>query len=413
MFADTIKLLVLKIIKCRSCKNKSLNKLYSLGKHYLTGIFLPKKNSIISKGDLNLVICKKCSLVQLDQNFNVNEMYGDNYGYMSSLNKSMISHLQLKAINLKKKYKLKNNSNILDIGSNDGTFLSFFSRKFKLFGCDPTIKKFYKSYRKDITKIVNFFSAKLFSKKKFDLITSISMFYDLPDPLQFSREIYSILKTNGVWHIELSYMPMMIKNRSYDTICHEHLEYYSLKSLMYLLHKAKLKIINLSFNQINGGSIELDIVKKDSKLKECKELISWVLKSEKINGYNNIKKHLAFFEECKKHRKLLRGLLLALKKQKKKVIGYGASTKGNVLLQFCYIKSDLLSNIAEVNKFKFNKYTPGSKIKIISEKNARQKKPDYMLVLPWHFKDHIIKRENKFLKEGGKLIFPLPDIEII
>ena len=403
----------MKIKNCRSCKSKSLIKLYTLGKQTLTGIFPPKKNAKITKGELSMVICNKCKLLQLEHNFDANEMYGENYGYMSSLNKSMISHLKLKAFSLKNKFNLKSNDNILDIGSNDGTFLSFFNNKFKLFGCDPTIKKFSKYYRKDINQLPHFFSSKLFNNKKFNLITSISMFYDLPDPLGFAKEINSILHENGVWHIELSYMPMMIKNRSYDTICHEHLEYYSLKSLKYLLDKAGLKIINLSFNQINGGSIELDISKKKSKLKECKYLINWVLESERLNKYNEVGKHKLFFKECQNHKVLLKKLLLVLKKQNKKILGYGASTKGNVLLQYCNINSKLLNFIAEVNKFKFNKYTPGSNIKIISEKKAKLRNPDYMLVLPWHFKDHIIKREQKFLKNGGKLIFPLPDIEII
>ena len=403
----------MKIKNCRSCKSKFLTKIYTLGRQSLTGIFPSKKNAKISKGDLSMVICNKCKLLQLEHNFDANEMYGSNYGYMSSLNKSMISHLKLKALGLKKRYQLKSNMKILDIGSNDGTFLSFFNNKYKLFGCDPTISKFSKYYRKDINQIPFFFSSKLFENKKFDLISSISMFYDLPDPLTFAKEINSILNNNGVWHIELSYMPMMIKNRSYDTICHEHLEYYSLKSLKYLLDKANFKIINLSFNQINGGSIELDVTKKRSKLKECKHLINWVLESERLNKYNEIEKHKLFFKECQNHKILLKKLLLTLKKQNKKILGYGASTKGNVLLQYCNIDSKILNYIAEVNRFKFNKFTPGSNIKIISEQEAKRRKPDYLLVLPWHFKDHIIKKEQNFLKNGGKMIFPLPDIEII
>ena len=403
----------MKIKACRSCKETNLTKVYSLGKQTLTGIFPPQKNIKITKGELSMVICKNCKLLQLQHNFDANEMYGDNYGYMSSLNKSMISHLKMKAISLKNKYNLKPKDNILDIGSNDGTFLTFFNKRFKLFGCDPTINKFSNLYRNDINQLPYFFSSKLFKNKKFDLITSISMFYDLPDPLDFAKQIYSILQKKGIWHIELSYMPMMIKNTSYDTICHEHLEYYSLKSLKYLLDSANLKIINLSFNQINGGSIELDIAKKESKLKECKYLINWVLESERINKYNEVSKQKDFFKQCKNHKYLLKKLLTTLKKQNKKILGYGASTKGNVLLQYCNIDDKILNYIAEVNKFKFNKFTPGQKIKIISEKEAKTKKPDYFLVLPWHFKDHIVKREQEFLKKGGKLIFPLPDIEII
>ena len=403
----------MKIKNCRSCKSKKLSYLYTLGNQSLTGIFPPKKNSKVSSGNLTILICNNCKLVQLKDNFDANEMYGENYGYMSSLNKSMISHLKIKALNLKKKYKIFSKKSVLDIGSNDGTFLSFFNNKCKLWGCDPTIIKFSKYYRKDIIQLPNFFSSKLFGEKKFDLTTSISMFYDLTDPFKFTQEIKSILNKNGIWHLELSYMPMMIKNRSYDTICHEHLEYYSLKSLKYLLDKAQLKIVNVSFNQINGGSIEMDISKKESKFKECNYLIKWILESEKLNKYNEVSRHKEFFKECKIHKVLLKKLLMSLIKEDKKILGYGASTKGNVLLQYCNINSEILDSIVEVNKYKFNKYTPGTKIKIISEKQSKKKKPDYMLVLPWHFKDHIIKRENKFLKSGGKLIFPLPDIEII
>ena len=403
----------MKIKNCRSCKSTKLTKVYSLGRQTLTGIFPPKKNLKITKGELSMLFCKKCKLLQLEHNFDSNEMYGENYGYMSSLNKSMESHLKLKAISLLKKYNLKTNDSILDIGSNDGTFLSFFSKKLKLFGCDPTIKKFSHLYRKDINKLPYFFSSKYFKEKKFKLITSIAMFYDLPDPLDFAQQIHSVLDRSGIWHMELSYMPMMIKNRSYDTICHEHLEYYSLKSLKYLLNAADLKIINLSFNQINGGSIELDIAHKKSKFKECKHLINWVLESERVNKYNEIEKQKLFFKECENHKYLLKKLLNTLKKQNKKILGYGASTKGNVLLQYCKIDSKIIDYVAEVNSFKFNKFTPGTNIKIISEKEAKQKKPDYFLVLPWHFKDHIIKREKEYLKKGGKLIFPLPDIEIV
>ena len=403
----------MKIKICRSCKSKKLSKVFSLGKQTLTGIFPPSKNAKITKGNLSLILCNQCKLLQLENNFNPNEMYGENYGYMSSLNKSMMTHLKLKALNFQKKYNLKSGQNILDIGSNDGTFLSYFNKNFNLFGCDPTIKKFSRYYRKDIKQMPNFFSGDLFKDKKFNLVTSISMFYDLPDPSKFAKEINSILDKNGVWHIELSYMPMMLKNISYDTICHEHLEYYSLKSLKYLLDKAGLKIISLAFNQINGGSIELDVAKKKSKFKEIKQLISWVLESEKRNRYNEISKQKDFFKQCINHKFLLKKLLITLKKQNKKVYGYGASTKGNVILQFSKIDSSLIKYIGEVNKFKFNKYTPGSKIKIISEKQLKKFKPDYLLVLPWHFKDHILKREHQYLKNGGKFIFPLPDIEII
>ena len=184
------------------------------------------------------------------------------------------------------------------------------------------------------------------------------MFYDLPDPLMFARDIESILKNDGVWHIEMSYMPSMIKN-SYDTICHEHLEYYSIKSLSYLMKKANLKIINVSFNEVNGGSISLDVAKNKSNLYKKSPMVDWLLKRETMHGYNSHFVQKAFYQKCKNHKTLLKDLLVMLNKNGNKIYGYGASTKGNVILQYCKINNSLIRNVVEVNKFKYGRYTPG------------------------------------------------------
>ena len=407
----------MKINQCRSCDSKKLDKAFSLGKQSLTGLFPDNKKQSVTKGDLSLLICKNCSLLQLEHSYDANEMYGENYGYMSSLNQSMFEHLKNKVPKLAQKINLNSNDIIVDIGSNDGTFLSFFDKKFKLIGVDPTIKKFHKFYRKDILKVPDFFSHnnldKILNKKKAKLITTISMFYDLPDPIAFVEDIYKCLDKDGIWHLEQSYMPAMIKNFSYDTICHEHIEYYSLKSIKFILDKVGFKIIDIEFNDVNGGSFALTVAKKKSIYKENKKIVEWLLKKEEIMKYNDLTTHKNFYQECLKQRKLLIDLLKNLKDMKKKVLGYGASTKGNVILQFCNIDTNLIPYIGEVNKYKYNKYTPGSNIKIIPENELKAKKPDYLLVLPWHFKNFIIKKENKFIREGGKLIFPLPDIEIV
>ena len=407
----------MKIKKCRSCKSANLQNAFTLGKQYLTGIFPENKKQSITKGHLSLVNCKNCSLLQLEHSFDVNEMYGENYGYMSSLNRSMFEHLQNKVSKLKSIINLNSKDIVIDIGSNDGTFLSFFNTKLQLIGVDPTIKKFSRFYKKNIHKIPDFFSQdilkKLLNKKKAKLITTISMFYDLPDPVKFVEDIHSCLDTNGIWHLEQSYMPAMIKNISYDTICHEHLEYYSLKSIKFILDKVGFKIIDIEFNDINGGSFALSVAKKNSVYKENKKIVQWLLQKEEILKYNDLNTHKNFYQQCLDQRFVLGNLLKNLKDMKKKVLGYGASTKGNVILQFCNLNEKLIPYIGEVNKYKFNKYTPGSNIKIISEKKLKAMQPDYLLVLPWHFKNFIIKKEKKFLASGGKLIFPLPDIEII
>jgi len=294
--------------------------------------------------------------------------------------------------------------------------LFFFSKHFNLVGIDPTIKKFSKFYRRDIKKIPSFFNKKEINKitsKKAKLITSIAMFYDLEDPIKFANDVYDLLSVHGVWHLELSYMPSMIKNVSYDTICHEHLEYYSLTSIKYIFDKVGFKIIDIEFNDINGGSFALTVAKKKSKIKENKMIVKWLLNKEKNLKINEIETFKEFYKKCLQQKYELNSLLKNLKKMNKKVYGYGASTKGNVILQFCNINRSKVRFIGEVNKYKYNKITPGSKIDIISEKKLRQLKPDYLLVLPWHFKNFILNKEKEYLKSGVKFIFPLPEIQIV
>ncbi len=407
----------MKIKNCRSCSSVSLKKLYSLGSQFLTGIFPKNKFEKVPRGELSMVMCAKCNLLQLENSFDVNVMYGENYGYLSSLNPHMIKHLKIKSEKLKKFTNLKSDDMIIDIGSNDGTFLSNFKKSNRLIGIDPTIKKLKKYYRKDILTISDFFNAQIISKylknKKAKIITSISMFYDLPSPIKFAQDIYECLDDNGIWHLEQSYMPLMLKNISYDTICHEHLEYYSLKTIKYIFDQVGFKIIDLEFNDINGGSFALTVSKKKSRYSEYSKIVNWLLSKEEKNKYNSTITHIKFFNSVKQHKKLLQDLLLNLADMKKKVIGYGASTKGNVILQYCNLNSKNIRFIVDVNKDKNNKYTPGSLIKIVTENEIKKYKPDYMLVLPWHFKNFILQKENKYLRQGGKLIFPLPDIEIV
>ena len=407
----------MKISKCRSCGSNELEECLNLGKQTLTGVFPKSKKEKITSGNLGLVFCQNCKLLQLSENFNREEMYGTNYGYKSSLNPTMVDHLRSKATKLQMIADLKDKDIVVDIGSNDGTFLSFFKKNYYLIGIDPTISKFKNNYKKNIIKISDFFSENILKKylvkKKAKLITSIAMFYDLEDPQSFAKEIYNSLDKDGLWHFEQSYMPNMIKNVSYDTICHEHLEYYSLKSVKYILDKTDFKIIDIQLNKVNGGSFALTVAKRKSKKFDKSKLIDWLLKKEEIFNFNDIKTIRLFSEEVHKHKKLFKDLILNLNDMGKKIIGYGASTKGNVILQFCNIDNKLMPYIVDINPDKRNKYTPGTNIKIINDFDLKKKKFDYLVELPWHFRDFIIEKEKNYLKKGKKLIFPLPDIEII
>ena len=405
-----------KILFCRFCKSNKLVDVINLGKQSLTGVFPKNVKDKVTRGPLIVALCKNCSLLQLRHSYNTEELYGLNYGYRSSLNSSMVNHLRNKAITLVKNYKITKKDFIIDIGSNDGTFLNFFKNYKNLIGVDPTIAKFKKNYNKEITQIEDFFPSNILNSKiklkKAKLITSFSMFYDLEDPFEFSCQIKKMLTRDGVWQFEQSYMPFMLKQNSYDTICHEHLEYYSLTIIKKILEKAELKILDVEFNNINGGSFSVTATHGNSKKKSNQKIISWLLGEEQKMELNKPKVYLDFADRTKKHKKSLLNLLQKLKRNKKKVSGLGASTKGNVILQYCKIDKSLLKNIYEINTDKFGKFTPGSNIKILSDKKINKNNCDYLLVLPWHFKDHIIKKEKKLIQKGIKLIFPLPEIEI-
>jgi hypothetical protein len=405
------------IKKCRSCNLNKLQKLFSLGNQSFTGIFPKNKNQKVPRGKLTLVICSSCKLVQLSENFNLKKMYGNNYGYRTGLNLSMVNHIKSKINFLKKKFRIAKDDIVIDIGANDGTLLSFLdSKKNKLIAVDPTIKKFNKFYKKNIIKVPNFFSyrrvEKYLKNKKAKLITSIAMFYDLPDPVFFAKQIYKTLADEGIWHFEQSYSGYMLKNLSYDTICHEHLEYYSLYSIKNILDSVNLKIIDISFNNINGGSFALTVAKKNSKYFENKKIYK-ILRDEKNKKINSAYIYKQFYKRINKEKDKMISFLKKIKLQRKTVIGYGASTKGNVLLQYCNIKNKNMKYICDVNKDKDGCYTPGTKIKIISEEKAKQLNPDYFFVLPWHFRNFILNKENKTIKSGTKFIFPLPKFQVI
>jgi hypothetical protein len=405
------------IKQCRISGSKNLINVLSLGEQNLTGVFPKSKSEQITKGPLDLVWCPDSGLLQLKQSYSLDEMYGDNYGYRSGLNASMVRHLTNKIAMLEKMVCLSEKDTVIDIGSNDATSLRAYQTNCRKIGVDPTGKKFIQYYTDGIELIPDFFSGKAINGAapglKARIITSIAMFYDLEEPGTFVKEVAGVLADDGIWHFEQSYMPSMLRTNSYDTICHEHLEFYSFKVVKELLESYGLRVVDVQMNAVNGGSFAITACKKNAAYVSNKPIINWMLKQEVDMGLETPKPFRDFEERVFRHRRDLIDLIEALVSDGKKIIGYGASTKGNVLLQFCGITPEHVPYIAEVNEDKFGSYTPGTLIPIISEKEARAMKPDYFLVLPWHFKHNILEREKDFLAQGGKFIFPLPEIEIV
>ena len=406
------------IKQCRICGNENLIEVLSLGKQALTGVFPCKKTDKVSEGNLDLVWCDKCGLLQMKQSYDLSEMYGMNYGYRSGLNQSMVTHLTNKIQTLEKLARLKPEDMVVDIGSNDAVSLKAYTVPCAKVGIDPTGIKFRKYYTEDINLIADFFSASRFIElygagQKAKIITSIAMFYDLEHPSKFVSDVENILDDNGIWHLEQAYMPSMLRSNAYDAVCHEHLEFYSFKVIKNLIEQNGLQVIDVQMNAINGGSFAITVCKEGGPYKPNAPVINWMLQQERNLHLDTPKPYRDFEERVYNHRENLMSLIESLNDDNKLILGYGASTKGNVLIQFCGITKKHIPYIADVNKDKFGCFTPGTHIPIISEEAARKMNPDYYLVFPWHFKPSILEREKEFMKNGGKFIFPLPEIEIV
>ena len=406
----------MKIKHCRNCKNTELFDLFSLGKISFTGKFPNTIRQNVPKAYLNVLMCKKCKLVQLDRNFDLNYLYGKSYGYRTGINKTMTDHIKKIVRKCSALVKLKSKQYVLDIGSNDATLLNFYPNDIIKVGVDPLVNKYKKFYKKINYKISNFFKIKdiekIKIKKNFKIISALSVFYDLRDPNKFIKEIKKILDDKGVFvleHVDLYYI---IKNNIFDTICHEHLIFYSSKIIIEMMKNNGLKVFNHEYNEINGGSSRYYICHSKTNFKVSKN-IKKVLLRENLQGIELKKTYKLFFTKILNEKIKLIKLIKKIKNEEQDIHGYGASTKGNVLLQFYNINNKVVNYIADRNPLKWNSFTPGTKIKIISESQSRKIKPHFYLVLPWHFKNEILIREKNIRKKGTKFIFPLPRLRVV
>jgi len=410
---------------CRVCGSKALTPVINLGEQHLQGSFVKPGKELppMRKIPLSLVRCdpmkdeNACGLLQMEHTVPPEVLYSA-YWYRSGTNDTMKNHLKGIA---EEATSILNTSSVtvLDIGCNDGTLFNYYPKGFRKFGVDPSdvsqeIDKRVATVIQDIFPSDELLDC--LQETKMDIITSIAMFYDLEDPVAFAKGIKSILAPEGIWIFEMSYMPTMLKMTSYDTICHEHLEFYSLAVIEYILRQSGMKIFNTTLNEINGGSLRCYAThitnfkyKNENYLKNIRAMhqAEFDLELDTDKPYKN------FQDRINVHRDELITLVKKLKMEGKRIHIYGASTKGNTILQWCGIDNRIIDYAAERSPEKYGAHTLGTDIPIISEAESRAMNPDYYLVLPWHFKDEFIEREREILERGTRLIFPLPKIEII
>ena len=389
-----------------------------LGDQMLTGVFPREKDEQVTVGPLRLVKCTGredvCGLLQMEHSYDLGEMYGDNYGYRSGLNASMVEHLHNKVKEILEQVELKKGDLVIDIGSNDSTTLQAYpSSGPVLVGIDPTGTKFYNYYPEHIELIPDFFSANLvrehFPQHKAKVVTSFSMFYDLEDPMGFMQQVYEILADDGIWVFEQSYMPTMLDTNSYDTVCHEHLEFYALHQIKWMTDRVGFKILGVEFNGINGGSFSVTVAKSHGDTSVVRSAQK-ILDDERLKALDTLTPYREFANRVVKTKRDLLKFIETTRAEGKSVAVLGASTKGNVLLQYCKLTANDIEFVGEVNPEKFGCYTPGTWIPIIPEQELLAKNPDYLVVLPWHFRNFFIS--NKTLS-GTSLVFPLPNVEVV
>jgi hypothetical protein len=406
-----------KITKCRICGNEHLERVLDLGTQVLTGVFPKNRDTMVTAGPLALVKCsgseEVCGLLQLEHSYDAGEMYGENYGYRSGLNASMVAHLHGKVKRVQSRVSLRPGDLVVDIGSNDSTTLQAYPDDLTLVGIDPTGVKFHAYYPPHVQLIPDFFSAQLlkerFPGRKAKVITSFSMFYDLEEPMRFMREVHEVLADEGVWVFEQSYMPTMLEMNSFDTACHEHLEYYALRQIKWMADRVGFRIVDLEFNDVNGGSFSITVAKDGSSIAET-PLVEATLRTERELGLDTLPPYVAFAERVANFKREMRAFVKTAHAAGKTIAALGASTKGNVLLQYCSFTAGDIAMVGEVNTEKFGAYTPGTLFPIVPEDELLARRPDYLLVLPWHFREFFVSADKY---KGRTLVFPLPQIEVV
>ena len=414
------------IDKCRVCSSQDLVPIFSLGELYVSDFIENPSEESLTKAPLDLVLCDEsrggCGLLQLKHTVSHELMYR-NYWYRSGMNKTMTEELYGIARKAESLVSLSPGDFVLDIGANDGTLLRGYTAKgINLIGFEPAAN-LAKYNREGTTKIIdNFFNfsdwQKEFGEAKAKIITAIAMFYDLDEPNVFVSDIKKCLHPEGIFIIQMSYLASMLSQNAFDNICHEHLEYYSLLSLENLLKRHGLEVFDVELNDVNGGSFRIYTKHKNSGhsikiTKQAKRRVDYLRNNEKKLGLNNPKIYYDFAQRVHIIKDQLFNFIKNEVENGKKVFIYGASTKGNTLLQFFNLDNKWIEAAAERNPDKFGKKTIGTLIPIISEEEARSHKPDYFLVLPWHFLKEFQEREADYLKSGGKFIVPLPDFIVI
>ncbi len=414
---------------CKVCGSPALTDVISIAPQFLSPTFTrdnAEEGELANiRVPLTMTLCDRgknpdgCGLLQLREEVEPDLLYR-RYFYRSATSETMQNDLREVIADIRSRLALQAGDIVVDIGANDCTTLGFYPADIKRVGFEPARNIDWSGVDKSITIINDYFNAAAFRKQfgdaKARAVGCNAMFYDLPDPNGFTAEVKSMLAPDGLWCIQLSYLPFMLTNMNFYDICHEHLSYYSLAALQKLMERNGLTVVDASTNAVNGGSLRAFIAHAENPAMQTtagSDNLARLAAAEKDLKLEDPQTFRAYFEKIEDLARRVRGYLDAELKVGKRVFGLGASTKGNVLLQLFGITKEMMPYISERNPEKVGLRTLGTDFELISEERARELKPSTMLVLPWYFKKEIVAREQGYMKEGGKLLFPMPHAHVV
>jgi len=425
--AESTDPLLAEIPRCRICDNPNLEPVIDLGRQAVASLFDDGRgeNRFDAPIPLEVVRCqarpgrRSCGFVQLRHTVAPQILYRD-YGYRSGINTTMRRHLESLVREIESTLPLRDGDFVVDIGANDGTtLLAYRHPEIVRVGFEPSNVRPNQEHHGLIYIPRVFHRADvdaLLPDRRARVVTSIAMFYDVDAPIQFCREVFDLLADDGIWVLEMGYLGAMLEHNSFDAICHEHLGYYSVETLHYVLEESGFELYDLQFNDANGGSMRCWIRKRlagRTVSDEQRSRVAKALKDERDQGYHDPRRFEQFRKDVEVIRRELMGILERCRREGQRVFGYGASSKGNVLLQYCGIGPHHLVMIADRNPMKAGRLTPGTKIQIGTEAEARAARPDYLLILPWHFLAEFLEREQALRAGGTKFIVPFPQVRIV
>lgn len=399
--------------KCRICGSKKLVDFCDLNTTPLADEFPIKKTQKEKQYPLIVKICSKCFLVQLVIDVDPKVLFGKSYAFYTMGSPSAVAHFKEYAATLKKELSTHSKGNVMEIASNDGTLLGEFNSKVRI-GVEPASDVAKYANEHGIKTLPRFFDTETAFKLlkdygHFDLIMANNVLAHVENLHEFVRLTKNLLKKDGVFVFEVQYLPYLLFRNQFDHIYHEHRCYFSLYALSHLLADEGLKIVKAVDVDAQGGSLRVYACRNTSTRKADRSAVN-LLEQEYELGLTNIKTYMGFQSRVDYIRIKLREMIDKLKKEGKTVIGYGASAKGNTLLNYCNIGSKDISCIVDRTPYKIGKYSPGKKLPIVLSVGEPN---DYYLLLVWNYLDGVLARERNYRKQGGKFIVPIPYPQIV